>query len=160
MLARPKGIPIGSTWQPIYDEYTAEGIRYFGPVEKCTFEIWFLPEEVPGVEQIVVKSVDAIYQVMQYADIQGTPLRTRIWYDSGDWWNSKWKFEITAHASPIAWATFLALWLVVLGLVVIWACIQEVKDETYFPPWTWPVVAGSVGLIAIAFIVRAFRSPV
>jgi protein-S-isoprenylcysteine O-methyltransferase Ste14 len=86
----------------------------------------------------------------------GTMVYSEIYYDPGEWYESKWLVKGTAHGSPVPWAAIVIAALVVIGIGIIAYIIHDVKNTTWFGP---VAIAGGIGLAAlgIAILVRTIK---
>ena len=84
--------------------YQPEASNYAGEADVCIMEFTSIPEEIPGLDTVVRKISEVMAQKIEDETEEGHLLRLRIYRAKAEWYNSRWRVEVTIHASPFPWA--------------------------------------------------------
>lgn len=130
---------------------TTEPIAYTfkGKAEKCTYEFSTLPEQVPGEAQLAKTLIDKNARELEAQGVR--MLKIRVYRDTEPTWQTNYRVEVWATASPIFWTPIIVGVLAVLALVITWKIIEEVKDIDWgeIPTEVTVGVPAAVILVAI-----------
>jgi len=130
---------------------------YVGKAEKCTYEFSTLPEQIPGESWLASRIIDKNAQEIEN---QGCRLlRTRIHRDTSPTWETVYRVEVWATASPIFWTPVIMGVLALFILVMSWKIIEEVKDIDWGSIPTsvklsTPILAGLALVLGILLVRR------
>ncbi|MBA7523837.1 hypothetical protein ES705_15971 [subsurface metagenome] len=144
------GLPEGEEpveYELVHEElYEPEASTYVGTAEEVTIYFDALPEQIPGLDLITQKVLEAVASNIIAND--GVMLRLQIYRGKGAWYNSKWKVAAAIHSSPFAWAVVIPL-IVVLLIVIGFAYItHQVKTMD----WGEKAIFGGIGILLILIL--------
>ncbi|TET41949.1 MAG: hypothetical protein E3J60_03465 [Dehalococcoidia bacterium] len=140
-------------WELVTHTKTLAGWFFIGQAEEATFDVTLPPEELPGISWFADQVTAAL---VEGAKGEGQVLETIVYFDTASWWNCKYRVIATGHGSPIAWATVIAIALVVIGIAIIAWMLHSVESK----PW---LGIGLVGLgvgaaaLGIAALVKSTK---
>jgi len=123
-------------FQLVKHSTTPAGFFYIGTAEQATFDVTLPPEELPGMSWFADKITGALVEA---ARGEGVILETKVYYDTASWYDCKYRVIAVGHGSPVAWATVIAIALVVVGIAIIAWILRDVQNK----PW---LGIGLVGL--------------
>ena len=136
-------------YQLIIDRAVDSG--YAGKVEICTYEFSTIPEQFPGekwlADQILNKHIEEVSK--QASKL----LWIKVWRDTSPTWQTNYRVEATASASPLAWNLIIIGVLVIAALLITWKIISVVS--TIWGEMAAPVKAGIMTVVAILVILAA-----
>jgi len=119
---------------------------YVGKAEKCVYEFSTIPEQVPGESYLAQQLIDQ--QVAELANESSKLLWIRVWRDISPTWQTNYRVEVYASASPLLWGVIVAGVLAILVLLITSKIVEVVKDIDWGKAAA-PIVASSLVLGAI-----------
>jgi len=132
---------------------TLPGWFYAGHAEEATFDVTLPPEELPGMSWFADKITGALIEA---AAGEGEILDTKVYYDTASWYDCKYRVIVVGHGSPVAWATVIAIALVVVGIFIIAWILHQVTDKPYLGIGLVGLGLG-VGAFGIAHLIKSIR---
>jgi hypothetical protein len=132
---------------------TAAGWFYVGQAEEATFDVTLPPEELPGMSWFADKITGALAEA---AAGEGQILETKVYYDTASWYDCKYRVVAVGHGSPVAWATVIAIALVVVGIAIIAWILHDVQDK----PWLGFGLVGlglGAGALGIGYLIKSAK---
>lgn len=129
------------------------GFFYIGQAEEATFDVTLPPEELPGMSWFADKITGALVEA---ARGEGVIMETKIYYDPASWYDCKYRVIAVGHGSPVAWATVIAIALVVIGIGIIAWILHDVQTK----PWLGMGLVGigiGVGAFGIAHLIKSTK---
>jgi hypothetical protein len=133
---------------------TAAGWFYVGHAEEATFDVTLPPEELPGMSWFADKITGAL---VEGARGEGEILETKVYFDTASWYDCKYRIVTVGHGSPVAWATVIAIALVVVGIGIIAWILHDVQDK----PWLGFGLIGlglGVGALGVGYLIKSAKS--
>ena len=128
---------------------------YVGKAEKCTYEFSTIPEQIPGeqwlADQIIQKHIDEL------AKENSKLLHLRVWRDTSPTWQTDYRVEVTASASPLYWNLIIIGVLAILALVITWKITGVVKNIDWgkaAAPIKWTAITVAVAVIGLILLAR------
>lgn len=140
-------------YELVKHERTPAGLFYIGQAEEAIFDVTLLPEELPGMSWFADKITGALVEA---ARGEGQILDTKVYFDTASWYDCKYRVITVGHGSPVAWATVIAIALVVVGLAIIAWTLRSVQDK----PWLGIGLVGAgigLGALGIGYLVKSTR---
>jgi len=117
----------GVEYEKVFEKlYEPEATTYVGKAEVATIYFNAPPEQLPLLDEVVTAITEAVAE--HIIANQGSLLKLVIYRGAGAWYNSKWKVEITAHGSPIAWAIIIPFICAALIAIAFAFTSYQVKD--------------------------------
>jgi len=133
-------------WRQITNERFNQGFR--GHAEKCVYTFSIpLPDQM-GAGWIAQRAVSAHNQAL--ADAGSILLELRVWEDTSPTWQTDYKVEVVASASPLFWNLIIVGVLVVLAIAGVAFTLVKVEDIAQYAPGV--IAWGSAGVIALALL--------
>ena len=131
-------------YQLIKDE--SHNTDYVGKAEVCTYEFSTLPEQIPGEPWLANLIIDR--HIAELSSQNSKLLRIKVWRDTAPTWQTDYKVEVAASASPLFWNVIIIGVLAIVALVITWKIISIVKDVDWGKA-ALPVTAGAIGIIIV-----------
>lgn len=128
-------------YQLVLDQAGEAG--YIGKAERCTYEFSTIPEQIPGEQWLATQFIDR--HVSELSSQNSKLLHLRAWRDAAPTWQTNYKVEITASASPLWWNLIIVGVLAVIAMVLTWRIVSVVDLN-------WSEVAPTIPWIAIAIV--------
>jgi hypothetical protein len=145
------GLPEGEEpvdYELVYEElYEPEASTYVGTAEEVTIYFDALPEQIPGLDLITQRVLEAV--APNIIDNGGVMLRLQIFRGKGEWYNSKWKVAAAIHSSPFPWAVVIPLIIVLLVVIGFAYITHQVKSMD----WGEKALIGGLGILLVVFLV-------
>ena len=124
-------------------------LGYVGKAERCTFEFSTLPEQIPGESWLAQQIVNRGIAELQ---AQGSSLLwIKLWRDTAPTWQTDYRVEVTATASPLWWTAIILGVLAVLALIISWRIVETVTDIDWGKA-ALPIAIGGISLALLAII--------
>ncbi len=122
---------------------------YSGKAEQVTFTFSTIPEQFPGEQWLADRIIDKI--VGQLAGQNSKMLYLRVWRDTSPTWQTHYKVELTASASPLWWNLIILSVLAIFSLILTWQIVNVVEDIFWREDGTEPGLVGALkwGTLAI-----------
>ena len=118
---------------------------YSGNAERVVFEFSTVPGASWAAQAVIDRAVAEL--AMQNSKL----LWIKIWRDTSPIWETKYRVEMTASASPLFWGLIVLAILAVVLLVLTWRIVSEVKGIIWGPEG-----AGGAGIVSgVAWAVAA-----
>jgi len=134
---------------------TAGDTQYRGKAEKCVYTFSTIPEQIPGESWLASQIVQK--QIEELAKENSRLLHIRIWRDTSPTWQTDYKVEVFASASPLWWNAIILGVLAILALIITWRIVEIVKDidwGTIPTPIQWAIPLVAIGLIVLLLVGR------
>jgi len=140
-------------YELVKHERTAAGLFYVGHAEEAVFDVTLLPEELPGMSWFADKVTGTLIEA---ARGEGEILDTKVYFDTGSWYDCKYRVVTVGHGSPLAWTPIIIAALAVIGLAIIAWILHSVQDK----PWLGIGLVGvglGVGALGIGYLVKSTK---
>lgn len=122
---------------------------YVGKAEKCTFEFSTIPEQIPGEAWLANQIIDKGIVELR---TQGSELLwIKVWQDTAPIWQTNYKVEVTATASPLWWSLIIIGILAIVALIITWKIIEVVENIDWGKA-ALPVITGGISLALMAIV--------
>jgi len=114
------------TYEPIQETIYPWAYTFQGDAETCVFEFTLTPEQIPGTRWIGERIVNSF--VSELEKDGSRLLELRVYEDATPTWWTKYRVEVTATASPLAWNVIIIGVLAILFIGAIYFTIKLVDD--------------------------------
>ncbi|GAI75868.1 unnamed protein product, partial [marine sediment metagenome] len=124
--------PFPLWWELIHEQIYHWGYIYRGDAEVQTFTFVFPPEQIPGMDWLAKKLVEAFASTLK--DHDSKLLELKLWRDTRPVMWTDYRCEVTASASPVPWLAILAIAGIIVGIIFL---LREFR-KTFFEPHGLP----------------------